>query len=114
MHGYIRWYTECSVHSVVEQREATIRWIEKCGSNFRCVHAFFPCAHIYSCNLCRSSGACKKWSARASATTKQLTTNLNGPLLEMLASYLEGEHNKSIDSLRDGSESNLLQSLSNT
>ena len=74
----------------------------------------FPCTRIYSYNLCRSNGACKKWSARASATTKQLTANLNGPLLEMLAGYLEDNHNKSIDSLRDGSESNLLQPLSST
>ena len=96
----------------LEQREATIRWIEKCGSKFWCVLAFFPCMRISSCNSHRNNGACKNWCARASATTKQLTANLNGPLLEMVAGYLKGEHNKNIDSLRDGSESKICCSRS--
>ena len=56
--------------------------------------------HVYTPR--RKSGECKKWSALACHDIKELTHDVNAPLLEFLANYIGEDDADCINYFRSG------------
>ena len=88
---------------MIDQREATIRWIEKKGAELWCVFVgAFAALLLPLMAFVRRSGECTRWKTRASRETKHLVKDVNAPLLELLAQYAGDDEPDCIDFFRDG------------